>query len=124
MGLRQDEVIEIARFVIHPSYQAKNLASWTLARFKKWAADKYKAIVAFSDEGLHSGTIYKSVGFENLGCSRDSDYEYRDNDGFRLHKKTVWDHAKKNGVSETQFAESAGLMKVTISPRRKFLFRF
>lgn len=123
IGLASKDVIEISRLVIHPKYQIKNLASWMISAFRKWIKSNTSivSIIAFSDSGFHNGTIYKAAGFIDFGFSRTSDYEYRDKDGFRLHKKTVWDAAKKNNITEIGYAAANNLSKIKQAPKRKFV---
>lgn len=122
LGVNHDKLIEIARLVIHPAYQVKNLGSWTVSRLTRWAHGKYEAVVAFADTGLHAGTIYKAAGYKDCGVSRTKDYEYKDADGFRLHKKTVWDASKKNAMTEADYAIANKLSKVDVAPKRKFSY--
>jgi len=122
IGYNPPDVIEISRFIIHPRYQIKNLASWTISRLCRWAKNNNRlAVIAFSDTSTHIGTIYVASGFRCLGSTRSSDYEYRDLDGFRIHKKTVWDAAKRNSMSEFDYALRFGLVKIKVKPRHKFV---
>lgn len=123
IGLSPQRVIEISRLVIHPKYQVKNLGSWVVSRFVRWCGSKYDAVVAFADTGIHRGTVYLAAGFHDYGLSRTSDYEYIDVSGFRLHKKTVWDAAKRNGLIESEYADRSFLTKRMTAPRRKFVLR-
>jgi hypothetical protein len=97
--------LELARFCIHPAYHVKNFASWFLARIVK----SYKStIVAYADTTIgHSGTIYKAANFK-LHHVVPSDYWYVDNGGYVMHKKTLYNHAVKLGMTENEFAVSRG----------------
>jgi len=121
VGSVPEQTIEISRFAIHPAYQIKNLASWTIARFRKQCVSLgYKTIVSFADSARHLGSIYVASGFKCIGTSRRDDYEYVDKDGFRLHKKTVWDAAKRNTLTESSYAAVNGLIKTSVAARVKF----
>jgi hypothetical protein len=113
MNLKTSEVLELDRFCIHPNYQKKNFASWFLSRCTKLINDsKITHLVSFADSTFgHIGTIYKAANWMKIGTVKPS-YHYVDSTGWVLHKKTLWDHAKKMGKSEVEYAEENGYQKV------------
>lgn len=121
------QIRELSRFCIHPTYQKKNFGSWLLSRsIKKYIADINSNIVVFisfadHDQG-HTGTIYKAAGWTHDG-EVDGHYYYRSADGLRVHKKTVWDRAKKFGISETEYAIKHKYIKVNCGTKSRFVMR-
>lgn len=114
LGLSQRQVRELTRFCIHPSYQKKNFASWflskTLAIMRR--NKEVKRFVAFSDLSRgHDGIIYKASNWK-LDGHTDPDYWYIDDDGLKIHKKSIWNRAKSNNMSELEYAKQNDLEKV------------
>jgi GNAT superfamily N-acetyltransferase len=107
--LANEDVFELARFCIHPSYQKKNFASWLISKMLKLV--KCKIIVAYSDSTVgHRGTIYKASNFK-LHHVVPADYWYVDKSGHVMHKKTLYDRATRMGLKEAAFAEKYGYIK-------------
>ena len=107
-GMDQCDCIEITRLAIHPSYHKKNFASWFVSRCVKMVD---RPVVAFADTTVaHIGTTYKAAGFE-LHHETDADYWYIDKENYAWHKKTVWKHANKMGMTESAWVAQEGLVK-------------
>jgi hypothetical protein len=107
-------VRELSRLCIHPSYQKKNLASWFLAKCTKLFKQETDVdlLVAYADKTFgHGGVVYKAANWK-LDKVVPPSYWYVDKDGYIMHKKTLWDHAKSLRMTEKQFAEQKGYMKV------------
>ncbi len=123
MGLRQAKVLELDRFCIHPLYQKKNFASWLVSRCSRRAFDDHprvRALASFADSTFgHTGTIYKASGWSFVHVVR-PDYHYVGPGGFVIHKKTLWDHARKNGHSESDYVAANGYVKVFGKEKLKF----
>jgi hypothetical protein len=124
-GVRHDKMMELVRFCIHPNYHKKNFASWFMAKCIKIFKDQYRHIdmlVSFADttEG-HEGTIYKATNWEFDGKTGKS-YHYEDKEGNKIHKKTIFDTAKKNGMKENQYYKDNNLIKVIHEPKNRFFF--
>lgn len=123
-GLTQSEMRELVRFCIHPDFHKKNLASWFLSRvvrFYKNANPSVRMLVAFADSSQgHIGTVYKSSNWVDDGVTGAS-YHYLDQSNAIIHKKTVYDQAKRIGSTESNFVSSSGLKKVVEAPKRRFL---
>jgi len=116
---------ELSRLCIHPKYQKRNLASWFISRSIKMLPCRYKRIIAFSDTTYnHTGTIYKACGFKLVDTLK-PDYWYRKNNGWVMHKKTLYNRARVMGMTENQFAEQYGYVKIWGKEKLKFeLIRF
>lgn len=119
------EVLELDRFCIHPSYQKKNFASWTLSRCVNQlfsSLPNIKGIVSFADSTFgHSGVIYKASNWKFLGETKPS-YHYMDSLGIPIGKKRVYDIASKFNMKEADYAEKHSLVKHHELPKSKFYF--
>lgn len=126
IGLRPQEVLELARLCVHPRYQKKNLLTWALARIEKdikKSNTSIRCLVSFSDMSQgHTGAVYKAANWEFHSVA-DPSYYYVDKDGYVMHKKTLWDHAKKLCMKEAEYAESHGFVKVPTLEKHKFIRR-
>lgn len=117
--LNNNEVLEISRFCIHPSYQKKNFASWFMKRAMKFI--KTKAFIAYADSTCgHNGTIYKASNFKLDRIVR-PDYWYVDSDGYVMHKKTLYNRAIKMGKKESIYAFEHGFRKVKGKEKYRFV---
>ncbi len=80
---------ELSRLCIHPRYQKKNLASWFVSRCIKLLKD-IDCVVSYCDTSFnHNGATYKAIGFKQDSIVR-PDYWYCDNNGWVMHKKTLY----------------------------------
>ena len=126
LGLSKGKLIELTRFCIHPSYHKKNFASWFLARcVKLLQSDRplITTIIAFADSSYnHSGAIYKASNWKYDGDTKPS-YWYVSDEGYVMHKKTLWDHACKMGLGETEYAEKYGYTKIYGGPKHRFILQ-
>lgn len=123
LGVDHLQVLELARFCIHPQYHKKNLASWLLARCLKFIPQSVQILIAFSDIGAgHRGTIYKSAGWTYDGQTKPS-YWYIDNSGNRYHKKSIWDQSRRLQMGEVEYATKFGLAKCNGLPVLRFIKR-
>jgi len=114
---------ELTRFVIHPQYQVKNLASWFLSRAVKAALKNYKHVFTFADPNFNNiGTIYKASNWECLG-EVPSDYWYVGEGGWIMHKKTLFNRAKNMGIKEFDYAAAYKYTKVWGLPKIKFVYK-
>lgn len=125
LKLKQKEILELTRFVIHPSYQKKNLASYLLSRTIKIiriTKPSIKCLLTFADKTFgHSGTIYKAANWQHDATIR-PDYFYVNCDGHVMHKKTMWDHAKKMCKNETEYAASLGYIRKYGKQKERFIY--
>jgi len=108
MKLKPSEVLELDRFCIHPEYQKKNFASWFISRCSKLVFEEFsrlKFLVSFADLTFgHTGIIYKAANWYEIGRVK-PDYYYISEDGFILHKKTLYNRARKMGMTERKYVE-------------------
>jgi len=113
---------ELSRLCIHPRYQKKNFASWFVSRCIKKLDSKYKTIISYCDTTFnHDGAVYKACNFKLDGEVK-PDYWYVSEDGWVMHKKTLYNHAKKMSMKEKEFAESNGYKKVYGKDKLRFVF--
>ena len=118
----KDEVRELSRLCIHPRYQKKNFASWLISKTIKQLDEKYKCIIAYSDTTFnHIGTIYKAANFV-FDRSVRPDYWYVSSDGWVMHKKTLYDYAVKNSMTEKAYAEKFGYIRVYGKQKLRFIY--
>lgn len=109
--LRQNlgNITELSRLCIHPSYHKKNFASWLVSKALKSVSG---VIVAYADRTVgHVGTVYKACGFK-LDHVVPADYWYVDEDGYVMHKKTLYNQAVRLKMTEAGFADKNNYMKV------------
>ncbi|MDP1712601.1 MAG: hypothetical protein Q8K86_09100 [Candidatus Nanopelagicaceae bacterium] len=112
---------ELTRFIIHPNYQKKNFASWFLSRASKLALAKFGLLFTFADPNFnHDGTIYLASNWRFVGETT-PDYWYSRDDGWVMHKKTLWNRAKNMVMTEAEYAEKHGYKKVWGLPKKKFV---
>jgi len=82
---------------------------------------KANTLLTFADTTSgHIGTIYKAAGWKFDGEVKPS-YWYIDGGGAWYHKKSIWDIATKNSMSEYDYAASRGLMKISGGKQLRFL---
>lgn len=113
---------ELLRFVIDPHYQKHNLASWFLSRASKLAYERYGELHTFSDPNFnHSGTIYLAANWKYSGDTK-PDYWYVSQDGWVMHKKTLWNRAVNLSMREAEYADAFGYSKVWGLPKKKFIY--
>jgi len=126
LNYSQKQVVELARLVVHPKYQKKNLLSWFLARCEQRIMQVYpeiECLVSFADSTHnHTGAVYKASNWE-LNRVVEPNYWYVDSDGWVMHKKTLWNHAKKMKMSESKYAIQNGFIKVWGKEKFKFIKR-
>lgn len=117
------EIRELTRLCIHPSYQAKNFASWFISRCRFLLKSEFPSVrllVSFSDPNFgHSGTIYRADNWILDGMSSPSYWYVRRSK--MIHKRGVWTRAIRAGVSESDQAVREKLTKVVARPKLRFI---
>lgn len=126
MNVSAKYVLELDRFCIKPDRHKKNFASWMLSRCVKMVYSKYPTIthlVSFADLTYdHLGTIYKASNWEMLGLVP-PDYHYVNEEGWMMHKKTLYNHAIKMGMKEADYALKHRYSKVYGKEKHKYQYR-
>lgn len=118
----KDEVRELSRLCIHPRYQKRNFASWFVSRCIKALDDKYKCILSYTDTTFnHDGAVYKALNFQLDGQVR-PDYWYAAEDGWVMHKRTLYGKANQFGLKEAEYAEKFGYKKVYGKEKLRFIY--
>ena len=93
-----------------------------MSRAIKKACERYNNLFTFADPNFnHFGSLYKATGWEFVG-ETDLDYWYV-NGGWIMHKKTLWNRARNLCLSEAEYAERFGYIKVWGLPKKKFVFK-
>jgi AraC-like DNA-binding protein len=125
LKLKSRQLRELTRFCIHPSYQKRNLATWFLSRCIKLIKIKFSeliTLVSFSDKTYnHTGIIYKASNWILDGFLK-PDYWYIDSNGYVMHKKTLWDHANKMGITENNYAIQHGYKRIYGKGKTRYLY--
>jgi transposase/GNAT superfamily N-acetyltransferase len=120
------ETLELTRLCVHPRYQKKNLLSWFLSKAEKLvrqARPDVKCLVSFADTSYgHTGAVYKASNW-GLHATVKPNYFYVDSTGWVMHKKTLWNHSKKMGMTETEYAAQYGYRKQWGREKLKFIRR-
>lgn len=124
MGYRYNEVLELTRLCVHPSYQKNNLLPWFLTRCEATLSHErptLKCLISFADTTHgHSGAVYKA-GNWSLLHEVPPDYAYVTPEGWVMHKLTLYRHAKALGKTEATYAREFGFKKQFGSSKLKFV---
>ncbi|MBD3350019.1 MAG: hypothetical protein GF364_00855 [Candidatus Lokiarchaeota archaeon] len=113
---------ELSRFCVHPKFQKKNFGSWFISRALKKLPINIKTVISYCDTTFnHDGALYKACNFVEDGEVR-PDYWYVDENKWVMHKKTLYSHAMKMGVKETEFAEEYGYERVYGSKKIRYIY--
>ena len=106
-----DNVLELSRLCVLPNARTKNLLSWFLPRSLKALPDEIYHIISYCDTTHnHTGAVYKAANFK-LDREIKADYWYAASNGDAIHKKTVYNRAKKLGITEREYSEQNLLKK-------------
>ena len=121
LNLKTSELLELTKFCIHPNYQKKNFATWFISKTYTFIPINVKCLLSFADETFgHNGTIYKASNWSYDGEIK-PDYVYVDSSGFIIHKKTLWNHASRMTMSEKNYADLWGFVKMWGDKKHRFL---
>ncbi len=125
--LNPGSVREIRRFCVRSGLDVNNLSSYCMSKLigaYKSESPKLKLLVSFSDPNVgDSGGLYKACSFIEAGQTGES-YHYFDPVTVRyIHKRTVYDQALSNHMTERQFVEYTGLCTVSEVPKTKWVRR-
>lgn len=120
LELEMREIVEISRLARRTTLTCTNLASFLISKSIKLLPTPVKCIISFSDSTYgHTGGVYKASGFV-LDGTIDADYSYISLYG-RYHKKTIWDRAKKMKMTEQDYAQKHGLVRVMGLPKTRWV---
>lgn len=121
MGLTNNQMRELSRLCIHPNYQKKNFASWFVSRCLKMLMG-YRRVISYCDTTFnHDGAVYKACNFK-LDGEVPADYWYVGADGWVMHKKSLYNHAIKMKMRESEYAEAMGYTKVWGNKKLRFVY--
>lgn len=118
----KNEVRELSRLCIHPRYQKHNLASWFISRCIKLLPDKYKCVISYCDTTFnHDGATYKACNFK-LDKIVKPDFWYVDQNGWAMHKKTLYNQAVNLSITTNEFINRFNYKKVYGKEKLRFIF--
>lgn len=121
-GFVSTETTELSRLCIHPRYQKKNLASWFVSRCLKQLPPELRCVVSYCDTTFnHDGAVYKALNFKQDTVVR-PDYWYSNDQGWVMHKKTLYKKAQKMSLKEAEYADKFGYKKVFGKEKLRFIF--
>jgi len=113
---------ELSRLCIHPRYQKKNFASWFVSRCIKRLPDKYRTVISYCDTTFnHNGATYKACNFRLDGEVK-PDYWYVSINGWVMHKKTLYNRARKMSLTESEYATKHNYNKVFGEKKLRFVY--
>ncbi len=113
---------ELSRLCVHPRYQKKNFASWFVSRCIKALNPQYKTIISYCDTTFdHDGAVYKACNFKLDGEVK-PDYWYVAEDGWVMHKRTLYGHAVRMSMKESDYATHLGYKKVYGKKKLRFIY--
>lgn len=126
-GIRQNsttssitDCTEFSRFCIHPAYHKRNFAGWIASKFI--GLNGSSSVIAYADTTVgHSGTMYKAIGFIEHHRT-ESDYWYVDASGWVMHKKTLYNHACRIKMTESEFMKKFEYQKRWGGPKICYLW--
>lgn len=126
LGYEPKEMRELTRLAVSDKYRKKNLISYFLSRairLAKTILPKHvKLLVTFADTTYgHTGIAYQASNFIYDGDSQPS-YWYVDNDGWIMHKKTLYNHAHKAHMKESEFAIAKGYTKINGKIKKRYIY--
>lgn len=122
-GYEKRNICELSRLCIHPQYQQPNLGSWFLSRAIRRLPDNIECILTYADTTFgHSGTIYLASNFI-MDKKVPPDYWYVGQDGWVMHKRTLYEHARHMHSTEATYATANGYRKVWGAEKLRFIYK-
>lgn len=104
------ECLELTRLFIEDG-TPKNTESYFIGHCLRWMKKNtiIKGIISYADQTVgHQGIVYQASNFQLINKTSRS-YHYKDQNGNRVHKRGVWERAKKEGIKEKKQAEKENL---------------
>jgi very-short-patch-repair endonuclease len=124
LGLKNHQLKELVKLCSNPLYCKPNLLSYVLSRSIKLLYNSrvdVKCLITFADTTYgHTGSIYKACNWVHDGIV-DPSYWYIDKDGYVMHKKTLYNHASRMHMKESDFAKENGYFKVKGKEKIRFI---
>jgi hypothetical protein len=118
-GGDSSNTVEIRRFALVDNLPS-NTASWFMSQALRLLDRSIEVVVAFSDPGAgHHGGMYQACNFVFLGTTRPA-HHYVDQFGAFVHKRVVWEAAKRNGLDVDAQATKNGLVKIADPPKNRY----
>jgi GNAT superfamily N-acetyltransferase len=115
--------VDLSRLCIHPKYQKKNFGSRFISKCIKMLSNNVKYIISYADQTFnHNGGVYKASNFVFDGYSKPS-YWYISENGWVMHKKTLYNKAINLNMREYEYAEKHMMRKVHGGKKLKFVFK-
>lgn len=125
-GVLPSEILELSRFVIHPKYHKKNFGSYFISKCIKYIKKNYeniKLLVSFADMSYnHEGIIYKASNWVYDGQTSPN-YWYVKDGRTIVHKKSVWNKAKKDNIPINEYVKNNGLVKVIGEKKNRYIYK-
>lgn len=122
-GYIKGEVVELSRLCLHPKYHKKNVLSWFVSRCLKLLDKKFKCVISYCDTTYnHNGAVYKACNFE-LDAEVPPDYWYTSPDGWIMHKRTLYGHAIKLGVTEAEYTRTFNYQKIWGMQKLRYIYQ-
>lgn len=122
-----NNILELTRLVIHPEYQSWNFASWFISKCTKSIKTSHPQIsmlISFADLTFgHSGTVYKASNWEFDGYSEASYWYYYKRENRIYHKKTIWNRARDDNMTEKEYYIKHNLIKVWGQEKARYIYR-
>lgn len=89
--------IELQRFWVKDDLDPR-LKSWFMGQTISRLPAQWQMVISFCDPsyagGNHTGTLYRTSGFVEVGRTKSQEYEYRDQSGKRVSKAVPWKRFK------------------------------
>lgn len=124
LKLAQSEMMEISRLARQTNVVCRNLSGYLIGKSRKLLKTMrpdVKCLLSFADSThKHRGHVYKVVGFD-LDAVLEPDYFYASLLG-KFHKKTIWDRSKRMKMTESEYADKHGLIKVHGMPKTRWIY--
>ncbi len=126
IGVEYRNVLELDRLVTNPAFVNKNTLSYVLSRVTRLIKNDLPNIthlISFADPDQgHHGGVYKAANWVPSGLTTRS-YVYITGSGETVHKKTVWNAARKLGIKEDVHASRMGLRRKYSNKKYRFVLQ-
>lgn len=116
------KALELVRLCRHPRFHNKNMLSRLLSLcIKDLRSNGIELLISYVDSRLHDGAVYKASNWIYRGLC-DSDYEYQSDHNIPMHKKTLYNRAIAEGLTEKEYALKYRFRKVSTGQKHKYEF--